>query len=111
MNTNTLLQILFANGHEALVALAVKLDNNIEEDITPENIIVECDKKYVPAGFKTKENSGYYIKTVMPVVAFNKYKIKDQYLVAFPDGTTAWKSISTGSLTDLIPIENAISAQ
>ncbi len=107
MKTETLLQILFANGHENLVALAVKLDNGIEDTNIPQSILVECDKKYIPAGMKTKGDKGYWIQMVMPVIGYNKYKVKDQFLIQYPDGTTSWKSPSGGSSTELVPIEEA----
>ena len=105
MNQEILLQILFANGHDNLVAHAVKLANNIEDGPQPTMIVVNCDKKHIPAGMKAKGDKGYWVDLPMPVIAFNKYKIKEQYLIQHPDGTTAWKSISGNTATELIPVD------
>lgn len=116
MKIETLLQILFANGHDNLVALAVKLDNNID-DTTPKPgaIAVEMTKSSLPAGMMfAKKSEGSWNYVMCPVIAHDKFKVKDNFLVQLPNGGTKWVSDTNRTeITTIIPIEevSAVLAQ
>lgn len=87
MNLNTLLEVLFANGQEALVALAVKLDNNITTEI-PQTILVNLTEQELPEG-KTFSKNGKQSRTgclYCTVISYNKYKLNSGYTISLPNG-------------------------
>lgn len=105
ISTNTLLQLLFANGHEELVALAVKLENNIDIP-TPEFINVSVGKDCLAKmGKKQTQDRGYWTVIQLPVITHNKFKLKDNFYVQLPTGEFKWVTPSNESLSALVDIE------
>lgn len=115
MELNTILNILYQNGMENVVALAVQLDANIKinDDITIGDLIpVEIHKDYIkPLGLKFKGDE-YHGKYPCQIVAKNEYKLNEKYLVLLPDGSTKWydptrqsTNRSNSKYTETVPLE------
>jgi hypothetical protein len=113
MNISTLLNILSANGHDNLIALACKIDNNIEQ-VIPTALVVNMRESDLPAGMKfVGENKGYRdCYALAPVVTHNMYKVSDNFLVTMPNGTVKWVSDNKWSYaaTALEPIQAPVAA-
>lgn len=95
MNINTIMNILYQNGMENVVALAVQLDNNIPftGPQVGDSIIVEVSNDKIKSlGKKFKDRSYGYISC--PIVAINHHKLDDKYLITLPDGSTKWTRTS-----------------
>lgn len=106
MKLETLLQVLFANDQENLIAIAVRIDNNIELEY-PTEIIVNIDKSQLAPGWRVKGERGYSVSVKCPVIVVNKYKIKGIYTVQLPNGQLRSNcDPSTNSVTELeeIPV-------
>lgn len=108
MTTETLLQVLFANGHESLVALAVRIDNNIDID-TPKFVTIEVTNSDLPSGkvFDTTGRDSYNSKrgyVQCEVIASNKYKLSDNLTIVLPNGTFRNVSLPSSKNTSLTPI-------
>lgn len=88
MTIETLLQVLFANNREDLVALAVKIDNKIDTgELTEIKITVETED-LVP-GSKLVDREGKDIKrgrVSCPIISTNIYKLTGQHVVQLPNG-------------------------
>lgn len=101
-NPETLLRILFANGHEDIVALAVKIDAGIEE-AKPDKIRCRLSKHELDHGTQF-EKAGYNGVVDCPVIFIDQYRLKEKYLVELPNGEQQWKSHFPGD--KLTSIEN-----
>lgn len=99
-NPETLLRILFANGHEDIVALAVKIDAGIEEHKL-ETVRCRISKHELDSGTQF-EKAGYNGVADCPVIFIDKYKLKEKYLVKLPNGAQAWKNHFPEDKTTLI---------
>lgn len=97
MQLQTLLQILFANGHENVVAHAVKIDSGIEDRI-PETIVAQVYKSELEGDqiFENERSSGYL---ECKVIHFDKFKMSDQYTIELPNGKFKQASDRTGRET------------
>ncbi len=92
MKTETILAILFANGMDNIISKAVAIDNNLDmnEQVKEVLVYVNQDKLAFGKQFDGKNTTGY-IKC--PVIGYNKYKLEEGFLVQFPNGEVAWKSL------------------
>ena len=90
MTQETLLRILFENGHEDIIALAVKIDAGIKETETE---VIKCriSKHDLKEGTQFKK-ADYNGVVNCQVLSINPYKLKDKYLVLLPNGSSAMKS-------------------
>lgn len=89
MTQETLLRILFENGHEDIIALAVKIDAGIQD--TPEFINCRINKNELKPGTRFKGDS-YHGTVQLEVKLINPYKLKEKYLVQLPNGNLAMKA-------------------
>lgn len=94
MKLETILQILYANKMEDVIALAVMLDNNIETvEKYPigEVIPVEIGNSEIePLGIRFEDRS--YGNYPCEVIGINKYALDKRYLVKKPNGKSVWVS-------------------
>lgn len=107
MKIETLLNILFANGHEDIVALAVKIDNNIVDNTPPvTEIPVSVYKSDLPSGMAFAGGENHSATVLCEVVAQpNPYKTKKLYWVKLPNGIIAEKERSTNTVKQIVPIQ------
>lgn len=102
LKLNTLLQVLFANDQEALIAVATRIDAGIELEY-PTEISVNIDKSQLAPGWRVKgDRNAYNITIKCPVIVINKYKLKGMYTVQLPNGQLKNNcEPSTNSLAEL----------
>lgn len=112
MKLETILQLLYTNGHEDIVSRAVQIDNNITLPFkVGDEVIVEIHKDKLPEGKRFKKNDGYgsygYVRTMIQAV--NPYSLKTPYVVLMPNGTQALVEVKDGqagmTLSEIIDIE------
>jgi len=98
ISNETLLRILFENDREDIIALAVKIDAEIPVE---EIDIIKCriTKHDLAEGTQFQGSDKYNGTVTCCVVSFNKYKLKENYLVRLPNGTVAWKSTHDDKLS------------
>ena len=108
MKTETLLQILFANGHEDLIALAVKIDNGIET-VQPKSVLIRLYKSDLPVGKKFAGRDESYGYVECTIISTDPYKVKENHLVLLPNGKTKFVTYETPSdrPTEIVDIEVA----
>lgn len=87
MTLETIMQILYANKMTDVIVLATRIDNNVpdyNEKSVGSNITVRISKEdLTKLGLKPKEEKDreYWFNVSLPVVAVNKYMLKEKYLV------------------------------
>lgn len=114
MTIETLLQVLFANNREDLVALAVKIDNKIDTGQLTE-IKVSIGNADLLPGFKLIDREGKDIKqgrVSCPIISTNIYKLTGQHVVMLPNGKLKTGVSSEENKYDseaqIVPIEESI---
>lgn len=89
MKLETILQLLYTNGHQDLVARAVQIDNNIPMPLKAGDIAtINIHKSDLPAGKTFKGDSWGNIPVVIELV--NPYDLGTPYLVTMPNGKQQW---------------------
>ena len=94
MELQTLLQILFANGHEKIVAHAVKIDSGIERPL-PEKILCQIHKTDLKEDYQFEQDRSHG-HVECKVIHFDKYKLEDEYTIELPNGKFKQVSDRTG---------------
>ncbi len=100
MKIETLLAILFANGHDDIVSRAVQIDAGLAIQSDVKFARVNVYQSSLPAGKVLKSGKKDAI-IECPIIGYNQLKLKDQYLVQLPNGKTNWTSLDSYSHYEL----------
>lgn len=96
MKLEIILQLLYTNDLQDVVARAVQIENSISLPYAVGDLIlVSVSKHDLPLG-KTFKGNEYNGLLLLPVAAINVYSIAKPYLVTLPNGKTEWASASSG---------------
>lgn len=115
MQIETILQILYNNGLENVVSLAVQLDNNIlvdSEYAIGQDVIAEVhndDIKHLGIKFKRSSYGNFPVK----LIGYNKYVLEKKYLVELPSGKKKWVTSDkfNREIDETMEIETVLSEQ
>lgn len=107
ISLETLLNILFTNGMENVVSLAVKIDAGIIEETLPENleIPVSVYREDLLPGTQMELDNLSNGTILLPVIKGpDKYSLnRDMYYVRMPKGNIEQKSKSGSRIREVIP--------
>lgn len=110
MKLDIILQLLYTNGLQDVIARAVQIENNILMPYVPGDIIVvDLHKDDLPEGKKFRGNSGpSYGQLTLNIQAVNPYNLSTPYMVIAPNGNAKWvKPSERVSLSEIISTETS----
>ncbi len=110
MTLQTILAILYANGHENIVSKAVAIDNNLDnQEYNTLKCTLSKDKLPADKQFKDGKSSG---TVELHIIGYNQFKLENNYLVQLPNGNTEWRSYSDYNnreyITEIVDIPEII---
>lgn len=108
MKLEIILQLLYTNDLQDIVARAVQIENNISlPHAVGDRLLVQISKHDLPADkqFASKEHYGH---VSLPIVAVNVYSINKPYLVNLPSGKSGWYAESSSSKDSISEIVDKI---
>lgn len=114
MKLETILQLLYTNGHQELVSRAVQIDNNIPMIYkVGDQIIVEILPSKLPAGKRPKDARPHWVYVAVTIQAVNPYSLTNPYLVIMPNGVEEWVSgtASRSEVSEIVEVETVTAAE
>lgn len=89
MDNKTLVMLVVTNNPE-LIVRAVEIENGMWED-KPTQIVADVHRNHWTEEQKENETSQkYYREMTLDVIAINPFKIREPYLVRYPNGDIGW---------------------
>jgi hypothetical protein len=94
MKLDIILQLLYTNGMQDLVARAVQIENNISMPFVVGDLIpVDITRYELPEGKQFRDSKGrdsnsHYGQLLLTIESVNPYNLDTPYLVILPNGTT-----------------------
>lgn len=89
INVRILVKLLIANGAQEYITRAIEIE--AESDKPQQSILCQVNKSDLGDDWMFEEGRSWGYLTV-PVLSFDMYKLKEQYLVSLPNGKTKWTS-------------------